>query len=73
MGTVSTFLESFATLPDRERIEAEAPKWLSRNVRRLFALRRSASPGATGPARQALERFEAMGLTWHAEQTSRLL
>jgi hypothetical protein len=71
----STFLDALATLGDRQRIEAEAPKWLQAGAfAEPFALR------ALGTARsdrallqQALERFEAMNLTWHAEQTRRLL
>jgi class 3 adenylate cyclase len=71
----STFLDALAALDDRERIEAEAPKWLQRGTfAEPFALR------ALGIARsdrallqQALERFEAMKLSWHAEQTRRLL
>ncbi len=68
---VSTFLDALAAVGDRERIEAEAPKWLQqRTFAEPFALR------ALGTARndrallqQALERFEAMQLSWHAEQT----
>jgi class 3 adenylate cyclase len=70
----STFLDALAALQDRERIEAEAPKWLQpRTFAEPFALR------ALGIARtdqalltQALERFEALELTWDAEQTRRL-
>ncbi|HEV8274318.1 MAG TPA: hypothetical protein VGQ26_01275 [Streptosporangiaceae bacterium] len=72
---VSTFLDALAALGDRERIEAEAPNWLQQGTfAEPFALR------ALGIARsdrallqQALERFEAMDLTWHVEQTSHLL
>jgi hypothetical protein len=71
----STFLDALAALGDRERIEAEAPNWLQPGTfAEPFALR------ALGIARtdralleQALERFEAMGLTWHAGRTRRLL
>jgi hypothetical protein len=71
----STFLDALAALGDRERIETEAPKWLQAGTfAEPFALR------ALGTARsdrlllkQALERFEAMELSWHAEQTRRLL
>jgi class 3 adenylate cyclase len=60
---------------DRERMEAEAPKWTQGGgFAGPFALR------ALGIARgdrtllgQALGRFEAMELSWHAEQTRRLL
>jgi AAA ATPase domain/Adenylate and Guanylate cyclase catalytic domain len=72
---VSTFLEALAAIGDRERIEAEAPNWLQQGTfAEPFALR------ALGIARsdrallqQALGRFELMGLSWHAEQTRRLL
>jgi class 3 adenylate cyclase len=72
---VSTFLDALAALGNRERIEAEAPNWLQPGTfAEPFALR------ALGVARhdrallaEALERFEAMGLTWHAEQTRRLV
>jgi len=71
----STYLDALAALGERERIEAEAPKWLHPGTfSEPFALR------ALGVARddrallrQALARFEGMGLSWHAEQTSRLL
>jgi len=70
----STFLDALVALGDRERIEAEAPKWLQQgNFAEPFALR------ALGIARsdraliqQALERFEALGLSWHAQQTRHL-
>jgi hypothetical protein len=72
---VSTFLDALAALGDRDRIEADAPNWLQPGTfAEPFALR------ALGAARddrvlvvRALERFEALGLTWHAEQTRRLL
>jgi hypothetical protein len=72
---VPTFLDALATLGDRDGIEAEAPKWLQQGtLAEPFALR------ALGLARsdqalleQALERFEAMGISWHAEQTRHLL
>jgi class 3 adenylate cyclase len=71
----STFLDALAALRDRERIEAEAPNWLQQGTfAEPFALR------ALGIARddrallaQALERFEALSLTWDVEQTRRLL
>jgi hypothetical protein len=72
---VSTFLDALATLGDRERIEAEAPKWLQRGtLAEKFALRAlGIARGDRALLRQALERFEAMDLTWHAEQTRHLL
>ena len=71
----STFLDALAALVDRERIKAEAPKWLQPGTfSEPFALR------ALGIARddrsllqQALARFQALGLSWHADQTRHLL
>lgn len=68
-------LDSLVALCDRDRIEAEAPKWLKpRTYAEPFALR------ALGIAReddalvqQAATRFEAMQLEWHAEQTRSML
>lgn len=72
---VSTFLDALAALRDRDRIEAEAPKWLHHGTfAEPFALRALGIARADRAlVRQALERFEAMGLSWHAEQTGRLL
>jgi hypothetical protein len=68
---VSTRLDALAALDDRERIEAEAPKWLQPGTfAEPFALRAlGVARGNRTLLRQAVERFEAMGLTWHAEQT----
>jgi class 3 adenylate cyclase len=71
---VSTFLDALAALGDRERIEAEAPKWLQAGTfAEPFALR---ALGIARSDRQLLkharERFEAMGLSWHAQQTRHL-
>jgi class 3 adenylate cyclase len=72
---VSTFLDALAELGDRERIEAEAPKWLQDGTfAEPFALRAlGLARGDRALLERALERFEAMDLTWHAEQTRRLL
>ena len=72
---VSTFLDALAALADRERIEAEAPKWLQAGTfTEPFALRAlGIARGDRALLQQALERFEAMELSWHAEQTRRLL
>ena len=71
----STFLDAMAALGDRERIETEAPKWLQAGTfAEPFALRALGIARRDRPLlKQALERFEAMELSWHAEQTSRLL
>jgi hypothetical protein len=71
----AAFLDALVALGDRERIEAEASKWLKPGIyAEPFALR------ALGVARedeelltQAMARFEAMGLDWHASETLTLL
>jgi hypothetical protein len=71
----STWLDALAALRNRERIEQDAPRFLRRDTYlEPFALR------ALGIVRedeelirQALERFEAMGLAWHAGETRKLL
>ena len=72
---VPTFLDALAALGDRERIEAEAPKWLQQGaLGEPFALRAlGIARGDRALLRQALERFEAMDLPWHVEQTRHLL
>jgi class 3 adenylate cyclase len=72
---VSTFLDALAALSDRERIEAEVPRWLQAGTfAEPFALRAlGIARGDRALLQQALERFEAMELSWHAEQTRRLL
>ncbi len=72
---VPTYLDALAALGNRDRIEAEAPDWLQPGtLAEPFALR-ALGIARDDPAllRQALERFEAMELSWHAEQTRRLL
>ncbi|HJQ73387.1 MAG TPA: adenylate/guanylate cyclase domain-containing protein [Gaiellaceae bacterium] len=71
----SALLDAFVALGDRDRIEAEAPKWLRPGTYiEPFALR------ALGSAREdeallerAIERFEAMQLEWHVDQTRNML
>jgi MalT-like TPR region len=72
---VSTFLDALAALGDRERIEAEVPNWLHPGTfAEPFALRAlGIARGDRALLQQALERFEATDLAWHAEQTRRLL
>jgi hypothetical protein len=72
---VSTFLDALAALGDRERIEAEAPNWLQGGTfAEPFALRAlGIARGDQALVERALERFEAMDLTWHVEQTRHLL
>ena len=73
--SVSTFLDALAALGDREHIEVEAPKWLQQGaLAEPFALRAlGIARGDRALLEQALERFEAMGISWHAEQTRDLL
>jgi hypothetical protein len=72
---VPTFLDALAALRDRDRIEAEAPKWLQQGtLAEPFALRAlGIARGDRALLEQAVERFEAMGISWHAEQTRHLL
>ena len=72
---VSTFLDALGALGDRERIEAEAPNWLQQGTfAEPFALRAlGIAHGDQALLEQAMERFQAMDLTWHAEQTRHLL
>ncbi len=71
----AALLDACVALDDRERIEAEAPKWTPPGTyAEPFALR------ALGVARQdagllerAVQRFRALELEWHAEQTPLLL
>jgi class 3 adenylate cyclase len=71
----SACLDALVALGDRERIEAEAPKWVQEGTfGEPFALRALGNArGDRTLLRQALERFEAMELSWDAEQTRRLL
>lgn len=74
-ATVSTRLDGLLALGRRETVEQEAaPLVSSRSVLRPFALR------ALGVAREdesllkdAIQRFEAFGLDWHAAQTRLVL
>jgi class 3 adenylate cyclase len=67
----SALLDAFVALGDRKRIEAEAPKWLRPGTyAEPFALRALGFARGDGKlVAQAVERFEALGLAWHAEQT----
>jgi hypothetical protein len=73
--TKATRLDALAALRDRRGVEAEAPPFLKGSpYLRPFALR------ALGVVRedesmleQALSRFEAMKLDWHAAETKKLL
>jgi class 3 adenylate cyclase len=68
---VSTYLDALAALGDRARIEAEAPAWLQPGTfAEPFALRAlGIARGKESLLRQAAERFDALGLSWHADQT----
>ncbi len=67
-------LDGLTLLGDRERIEADAPRWVRPDsyiapfaVRALGVVRRDRDLLA-----DAIARFEDMGLAWHAEQTRRM-
>jgi len=67
----AALFDGLAQLDDRERIEAEAPQWLDRDLyvtpfatRALAIARRDDSLMA-----EAAAQFEAMGLERHAAQT----
>ncbi|MEX1277993.1 MAG: hypothetical protein WEI16_02935, partial [Chloroflexota bacterium] len=71
----AALLDGLGFLTDRDRIEADAPQWVRPDAYVApFAVR------AMGMARKdralltdAIDRFEALGLEWHAEETRRLL
>jgi class 3 adenylate cyclase len=71
----AAYFDALSAIRDRERVEEHAPKFLQPGAYlEPFALR------ALGVVRedeelirQALERFEAMGLAWHAGKTRALL
>jgi class 3 adenylate cyclase len=71
----SAFLDALVALSDRERIEAEAPKWLTPGIyAEPFALRAlGVARGDQMLIRQAIERFEALKLPWHVAQTEILI
>jgi len=69
------YLDGLALMGDRDRIEADAPQWIRPDayvapfaVRALGAVRKD--PALLS---DAVTRFEAMGLAWHAQETRRLL
>ncbi|MBA2460654.1 MAG: AAA family ATPase [Actinobacteria bacterium] len=72
---VTSRLDALLALGWREAVEAEAaPLSSSRSVLRPFALRALALVREDEALLQeALERFESLGLTWHAEETRKKL
>jgi class 3 adenylate cyclase len=71
----AAYLDALLALGDRDRIEAETPKWLTPgSYAEPFALRAlGAVRSDRALIRQAFERFESLQLPWHAEQTRLLL
>ena len=71
---VTTRLDALLALGRLDEIEAEAaPLSTSRSVMRPFALRALALAREDETLlHEALDRFESLGLTWHAEQTRKL-
>jgi hypothetical protein len=73
--TWAALFDGLALLGDRERIEIEAPKWIKPEVYVAPFAVRALGVVRHDPAllNDAVGRFEAMGLDWHAAETSRLL
>jgi class 3 adenylate cyclase len=68
---LAALFDGLAELDDKERIEAEASHWLNQSTYVTpFAARALAIAREDGALlADAAARFEAMGLTWHAERT----
>ena len=75
MATVTTRLDGLLALGRHEDVEREAaPLTSARSVLRPFALRAlGAARGDATLLQEAVDRFEAFGLGWHAEQTRLVL
>ena len=73
--TRSALFDALIALGRRERIDAEAPDWLRPGTYvEPFAIRAlGAARGDESLVERAANRFEAMGLHWHAAETLRLL
>ena len=71
----AALLDACVALGDRERIEAEAPKWVAAGTyAEPFALRAlGVARGDTTLVERGLDRFHALKLDWHADQTKLLL
>ena len=68
-------LDALAALGERERVEAEAAPFVSQpSYTRPFALRAlGITRGDASLVDEAAESFEAIGLSWRADETRRLL
>jgi hypothetical protein len=75
VANVASELDALVALRDRKRIEDVAPRLLdSGTYFEPFALRAlAAAREDQSLLDRALERFQALGLRWHAEQTAALL
>jgi hypothetical protein len=75
VATITTRLDGLAALSDRARTEAEAAPHLEPGTfLEPFALRAlGVVRGDPALVAQALDRFEALGLPWHAAQTRAVL
>jgi hypothetical protein len=71
----SALFDGLAVLDDRDRVEAEAPQWLGSDAYVTpFAVRALAMVRKDGALlTDAIARFDAMGLRWHARQTRAVL
>jgi hypothetical protein len=75
LQTFAARLDAIAALRDLGRAEEEAPRFLQPGTYlEPFALRAlGAARGDESLLEDALNRFEALGLGWHAEQTGALV
>src|SRR5207302_239835 len=71
MSAISAKLDAMAALRDHAALEAEAPAYIKpRTYHEPFALRALGIVREDDALlREALERFQQLGLDWHAEQT----
>jgi class 3 adenylate cyclase len=72
---VTAWLNALVALGRREEIEREAPGFLKPgSYLEPFVLRALGyARGEAGPVRQAMKRFEMIGMSWYVEDTLRLL
>jgi hypothetical protein len=75
LGNVTARLDALAALGRRAEVEAEAPGYLREGAYlEPFALRALAQVREDDAIlEQAIARFRAIGLDWHADETQRLL
>jgi class 3 adenylate cyclase len=71
----TALFDAWLAIGDRERIEHEAPAWIRPDsyVAPFAARAMAVTRGDPALLADAVQRFEAMGLDWHAAQTRELL